>query len=111
MRLTVTHLIAAGMPAWDIAKFRMEWPDGCDITPENYRRAEKIGLSPHTLFAAVCPSQEAHAAWYKTYNTYQRIAEIEREAKASIEAIRRQVDEEQIAARCNLLIAALKGTQ
>lgn len=110
MKLTHTHLITAGMPAWDVNKFRLEWPDGCDVTPENYQRALKIGLTPQALFAAICPSKETMDKWYKYFGREAdaEIKQLDDELKAKIDVVRKRSAAQEIEHKCQLIRDAMK---
>lgn len=106
-KLTHEHLIQAGMPAWEVNKFKLQWPDGVDVTPKNYELAERLGFGIATLFAAVCPSKKMMDEWYEYHSSSAQENEIRKECDARIEDVRRQVKADQTAKHCRLICAAM----
>ena len=55
MKITTADLLSAGIPPWDVRKFRIEWPDGAEITEANVARAEELGLVVNSFLTMVLP--------------------------------------------------------
>ncbi len=56
MKIEARHLMVAGIPPWEIAKFTAEWPAGVEITAESVARSHEIGLNPEPFVAVIAPS-------------------------------------------------------
>lgn len=109
MILTHAHLLAAGMPHWDVIKFRLKWPEGCEITPENYLAAETVGLCPDALFSAVCPTRELQKEWDMYTSTASEEAAIRCRAETEIKKLRADAAAAEVQRKCNLLIQCMEG--
>ncbi len=110
--LTAQHLRNAHMPSWDIETFTRQWPDGCEITPENYKTAKKLGLSPETFIYAVAPDRLL--SWYTSAAAlrYDKMAAFlhDKHAREDAQLLKERADAE-IEYYCGAIEEAVFGAQ
>lgn len=107
--MIVTHamLLQAGMPPWDVNKFRDEWPNGAEINIDNLRRAREIGLSPTSLFYTIATKDVRQRYSAENQNAFRTADTAIKEAEAALELARKNRTQAETDARDAALVAGL----